>query len=203
MNDSPGSVSTPGPVMFTFSLGLVGLGCWCNIQQLNTSHDAMYALFQTGVDVSKLSGTEALNFLTGNMSKFNQMAWLISFVCQGVFLTSFAFPMSRVQSLFHAKHGGVPSSKEIAFSYQIQKWVTLILFGLEILSDVVYSTFNTSIINGKVWTIVNFLNFGWLPSLMFVLCVSFGSTIIFKSGLQGVFGSLVLTKKTPASQPIK
>src|SRR2546421_11340469 len=68
---------------------------WCNIQQITTTHDAIFGLLQGATNVSHLTAEQALALLQGNMGKNHQIAYTIAFVTQIVFLIS-SFSISHI-----------------------------------------------------------------------------------------------------------
>ena len=62
----------------------LGIWVWCNIQQITTTHDAIFGLLQGATVVAGLSGQQALAAVQGNMGRNHQIAYTIAFVMQTV-----------------------------------------------------------------------------------------------------------------------
>jgi hypothetical protein len=157
---SSGSAASLGLFTFIFIILEIIAFVWCSIQQINTTHDSVFGLLQGGIIIpSHMTAAQLQLFLMGDMDKFNKIAYTIAFITQVVFLS--------------ALMPGSPIHNE-----RLRFIVVVIFFILEVTSDLWYSAAtNASLGSAFVW-VFNFGNGGWLVSLMYIVAMSAGSTLL-------------------------
>lgn len=147
-------------------------GGYCIIMQFNTTRDSIFGLMQAGTQVpAQMNTQQLLNFLSGNATKLNIIAFTVALVVQVVFWW-FALPDTR--------KGHHP---------KLRKVVAAILLVLEIASDIVYASSTQTVLNGDIIRVF-FSGWSWLGIILFALCISFGSSFVFLDGIR-VLGNVI------------
>jgi hypothetical protein len=157
---SGGSAGSLGLFAFIFVVLELITWVWCTSQQVATTHDSAFGLLQGGIMVnSHMTATQLQLFMMGTMDKYNKIAYTIALVTQIVFLS--------------ALMPGTPMHNQ-----NLRRIVGVIFFILEVTSDLWYSAATGSTLGGAFSWVFNFGNGGWLVSLMYIVAMAAGSTII-------------------------
>lgn len=154
-----------------FNIGRAGAeiacGLYCIGTQFNTTRDSVFGLMQASTQIPVgMSPEQLLNFLQGNSTKLNVIAFTIALVTQIVFWWA-ALPPTRN-----------------GHNNKLRKGVALSLLALEILTDLQYASGTNTIINGDITRIFMTGGYAWLGIILFALCISFGSSFVFLNGIR-------------------
>lgn len=162
------------PVWFNLIRAFIELGggLYCIVMQFNTTRDSVFGLLQGGTQTpAGMTTQQLLNFLQGNASKLNIIAFTVALITQIVFWWA-ALPQTKNGHTSRWKQG-----------------IAILLFILEILSDLQYATNTQAVIDGNLTRIFFVGGWAWLGIALFVICMSYGSTFVFLNGIR-VLGNI-------------
>ncbi len=162
-NGGTASASSAGGVgLFAFVFIVLELiaWVWCSIQQITTTHDSVFGLLQGGTIIpTHMTAQQLLAFLQGSMDKDNKIAYTVAFVTQIIFLSAL-MPGSPIHN------------------QGLRKIVVVVFFVLEVTSDLWYASATGASLGGAFTWVLNLQNGGWLASLMYIVAMSAGSTLL-------------------------
>ncbi len=188
--DDPRHGATAQPALLMLLLGSIELIIWggCNLQQITTTHDAIFGLLQGGTILpTNATAQQAVNLIMGAMDKNNKIAYTIAFVTQVIFLMA-AFPLSHIWGRMAAAQGYHPSGstfrahvREVRRHLNVRRVIFIIFFIGDVLSDLRYVTISSR---------------EWMVPLFYILAMWAGSTLVGLDGwqrLSGVFSAWLST----------
>lgn len=163
------------PVWFNLIRSFVELGggAFCIVQQFNTTRDSVFGLLQGGTQTpAHMTTQQLLAFLQGNAGKLNMIAFTVALITQIVFWWA-ALPQTKNGHTSRWKQG-----------------IALLLFALEILSDLQYASNTQTVVGGNITRIFFDGGYAWIGIFLFVICMSYGSTFVFLNGIR-VLGNVL------------
>jgi hypothetical protein len=170
----------------------VGMGVFCNIQQISTSTNAFFASMQslaatghfncTSHDIQVCVGLAqhwTQNQLTQLNPKLYAMALTLAMTIQ-CFMVSQGIPISRVYHQMKVRDTGTQmartfsAARETAAHLSLWQWLALIAFTADVIGDVRFALITTN----DVLTVV-----------FWALFLSAGSTLLLLNGVQRLWGA--------------
>ncbi len=182
--DDPRHGATAQPVLLMLILGGIEviIWVWCNLQQITTTHDAIFGLLQGSTILpAHATAQQAVSLLLGDMDKNNKIAYTIAFVTQVIFLMA-AFPLSRIWGRMAATQGYHPSGgsfrahvQEVRRHLSLRRFIFITFFIGDVLSDLRYVSLSSR---------------EWMVPLLYILAMWAGSTLVGLDGWQRLSGAL-------------